>query len=43
MIREEDSSLVSERKILQNIGQICGPIIEIDGDFVSYVHFTAKE
>ena len=43
MIREEDRSLVTERKILQNIGQICGPIIEFDGDFVSYVHFTAKE
>ena len=43
MIREEDSSLVTERKILQSIGQICGPVIEFDGDFVSYVHYTAKE
>lgn len=43
MINEEDSSLVSERRILQNVGQICGPIIQFDGDFISYVHFTAKE
>ena len=43
MIHEEDNSLAIERKILQNIGRICGPIIEFDGDFVSYVHFTAKE
>ena len=43
MIHEEDSSLVTERKILQNIRRICGPIVEFDGDFVSYVHYTAKE
>ena len=43
MIHEDDSSLVTERKILQSIGRICGPIIEFDGDFVFYVHFTAKE
>ncbi|CAD6594213.1 MAG: hypothetical protein ASARMPREDX12_008428 [Alectoria sarmentosa] len=43
MIHEEDSSLVTERRILKNIGQLCGPIIEFDGELVSYVHFTAKE
>ena len=43
MIHEEDSALVTERRILRNIGYICGPIIEFDGDFARYVHFTAKE
>ena len=43
MVNEEDSSLDTERRILRNIGQICGPIIEFDGDIVRYVHFTAKE
>lgn len=43
MVRENDSSLVSERKILNDIGQLCGPIIESEGDIVSFVHYTAKE
>lgn len=43
MIGEDDSSLAAERKILKSIGKICGPIIEFDGDFVQYVHFTARE
>ena len=43
MIHEEDSAPVTERKILANLGKICGPMIEFDGDFVLYVHFTAKE
>ena len=43
MIGEGDSSLAAERKILKNIGKICGPIIEFNGDFVQYVHFTARE
>lgn len=43
MICEDDSSLAAERKILKSVGQICGPIIEFDGDFVHYVHFTARE
>ena len=42
MIHEGDSSLV-ERKILKSIGQICGPIVEFEGDCVRYVHFTARE
>lgn len=43
MIREEDRSLVMERKLLRNLRQICGPIIEFDRDIVKYVHFTARE
>ena len=43
MIGEDDTSLVAERKILKSIEKICGPIIEFDGDFVHYVHFTARE
>lgn len=43
MIHEGDNSIVTERRVLRTIGQICGPIVEFDGDLVSYVHFTAKE
>ena len=43
MIYEGDISLATERRVLRDIGQICGPIIELDGDLVRYVHFTAKE
>lgn len=43
MIHEEDSDLVTERRILRDIGQLCGPIIELNGDVITYVHFTAKE
>ena len=43
MIDDDDRSLAVERKILKSIGKICGPIIEFDGDFVHYVHFTARE
>lgn len=43
MVKEGDDDLVAERRILQDIRQICGPIIEVDGEIVSFVHFTAKE
>jgi len=43
MVHENDSSLVPERGIFKDLGQLCGPIIEFDGDTVSYVYYTAKE
>lgn len=43
MIHEEDSALVTERRVLTDLRKICGPIIEFDGDFVLYVHFSARE
>ena len=42
-IREDDDFVVPERRLLKDIRQYCGPIIEFDGDFICYVHFTAKE
>ncbi len=43
MIQEGDDDLVVERRILQDFRRICGPIIEVDGEIVSFVHFTAKK
>jgi hypothetical protein len=42
-IREDDLFFVPERKPLKDIRHYCGPIIEFDGEFICYVHFTAKE
>ena len=43
MVQEGDDDLAAERRLLQDIRQICGPIIDVDGEIVSFVHFTAKE
>ena len=43
MVQERDDDLVIERRVLQDIRRLCGPIIEVDGGIVSFVHFTAKE
>ena len=43
MVQEGDDDLVVERRILQDIRRLCGPIIDVDGEIVSFVHFTAKE
>ena len=43
MVREGDTDIVYERKTLQDFRRLCGPIIELDGDTVRFVHFTAKE
>jgi hypothetical protein len=31
------------RKILADIFELCGPIIEVESGVVQFVHFTAKE
>jgi hypothetical protein len=43
MVVEGDNTLVLERRLFQEITQLCGPIIEMHGDYVLFVHFTAKE
>lgn len=43
MVQERDDDLVAERRTLQDIRRLCGPIIEVDGEFVSFVHSTAKK
>jgi len=43
MIKEGDATLALERKLLQELKQLCGPIIEVQNDYVYFVHFTAKE
>lgn len=43
MVQEGDDDLVAERRILQDIRRLCGPIIEVDGEIVSFVHSTARK
>ena len=43
MVQEGDDDLVAERRILQDIRRLCGPIIEVDGEMVTFVHSTAKK
>ncbi len=43
MVQEGDDDLVVERRIIQDLRRLCGPILEVDGEIVSFVHFTAKE
>ena len=42
-VQEGDDDLVAERRIVQDIRQLCGPIIEVDGEIVSFVHSTARK
>ena len=43
MVHEGDKTLVLERRIVQDIKQMCGPLIELRGDFILYVHYTAQK
>jgi hypothetical protein len=43
MIREGDTELDLDRKLLQDLRQLCGPIVEMRDNQVTFVHFTAKE
>ena len=43
MVQDGDDDLVAERRILWSIQRLCGPIIEVDGEMVSFVHPTARE
>ena len=43
MVQEGNDDLVAERRILQDIQRLCGPIIEVDGEIVSFVHPTARK
>ena len=43
MVQEGDDDLVTERRIHNDIQRLCGPIIEVDGETVSFVHSTARK
>ncbi|MCJ1431111.1 hypothetical protein MMC27_000462 [Xylographa pallens] len=43
MIQQNDTEFNPDRRIIQNIVQLCGPIVEMQGDFINFVHFTVKE
>jgi hypothetical protein len=36
-------SFTKGRKAFRDLLQTCGPIIEMSGEYVHFVHFTAKE
>lgn len=42
-IKPGDRAIVPERKLLRDVFQLCGPIIETRGEHVVFVHFTVKE
>ncbi len=42
-IRPGDTTVIADRKSLQDVVQLCGPVIEFVDDFVVFVHFTVKE
>lgn len=43
VIESGSSGFTKGRKAFRDIVETCGPIIEVVGDYVSFVHFTAKE
>ena len=43
MVRPGDSALGRGNRFLRSIFESCGPIIEIQGEFVGFVHFTVRE
>ncbi|MCJ1385990.1 hypothetical protein MMC17_009115 [Xylographa soralifera] len=43
MIQQNDKKFDPDRKIFQDIVQLCGPIVEMQGIFINFVHFTVKE
>jgi len=43
MINENDPQLNYDRRPYKDIRHFCGPIIEVRGDFVHFVHFSARE
>lgn len=43
MIQMHDKKFDPERRLFQDLVQLCGPILEIRGEYVNFVHFTAKE
>ena len=42
-IREGDGRFSIERKVFLNIPQLCGPIVEVQTEYLQFVHFTVKE
>jgi hypothetical protein len=42
MVTETDVQLPRSTGFL-NIVQLCGPVVEVSGDYVHFVHFTVKE
>ena len=42
MVQEGDDNM-ADGSMVQDIRRLCGPIIEVDGEIVSFVHSTAKE
>ena len=43
MIQQNDKEFDPDRKIFQDIVQLCGPIVEVQGLYINFVHFTVKE
>lgn len=43
VIESGSSGFTKGRKAFRDIVETCGPIIEVVGDYVGFVHFTAKE
>ncbi|MCJ1392101.1 hypothetical protein MMC18_004968 [Xylographa bjoerkii] len=43
MIQENDKEFDPDRKIFQDVVQLCGPIVEVQGIFINFVHVTVKE